>query len=122
MKGVPITNTFYMGGIGTVRGYETYSLTPRDANGLRIGGRYMFTNSIEASYGVLEAINMRIAAFFDYGMIGKNSFNEINRMSWGLALEWVSPIGPLVFVFPFAINPQPNDNTSSFEFTMGTRF
>ncbi|MBR7118273.1 MAG: outer membrane protein assembly factor BamA [Helicobacteraceae bacterium] len=122
IKGVPITNTFYMGGIGTVRGYETYSLTPKDANGLRIGGRYMFTNSIEASYGVLEAINMRIAAFFDYGMIGKNSFNEINRMSWGLALEWVSPIGPLVFVFPFAINPQPNDNTSSFEFTMGTRF
>lgn len=122
MKGVPITNTFYMGGIGTVRGYQAYSLAPRDANGLRIGGRYMFTNSIEASYGVLEAINMRIAAFFDYGMIGKNNFNEINRMSWGLALEWVSPIGPLVFVFPFAINPQPNDNTSSFEFTMGTRF
>ena len=121
-KGVPITNTFYMGGIGTVRGYETYSLTPRDANGLRIGGRYIFTNSVEVSYGILEAIDMRFAAFFDYGMVGRDTFNEIDRMSWGLALEWVSPIGPLVFVFPFAINPQPNDNTSSFEFTMGTRF
>lgn len=121
-KGVPITDTFYMGGIGTVRGYETYSLTPRDANGLRIGGRYIFANSIEASYGFLEAVNMRISAFFDYGMIGKDRFDEISRMSWGLALEWVSPIGPLVFVFPFAINPKENDDTSSFEFTMGTRF
>lgn len=122
IKGVPITNTFYMGGIGTVRGYETYSLTPRDTNGLRIGGRYIFANSIEASYGFLSAINMRIAAFFDYGMIGRDKFNEIDRMSWGLALEWVSPIGPLVFVFPFAINPKEGDNTSNFEFTMGTRF
>lgn len=121
-KGVPITDTFYMGGIGTVRGYETYSLTPRDANGLRIGGRYIFANSVEASYGFLEAVNMRIAAFFDYGMVGKDRFDEIARMSWGLSLEWVSPIGPLVFVFPFAINPKENDNTSSFEFTMGTRF
>ncbi len=122
IKGIPITSTFYMGGIGTVRGYETYSLTPRDANGLRIGGRYIFANSIEASYGFLEAVNMRISAFFDYGMIGKDRFDEISRMSWGLALEWVSPIGPLVFVFPFAINPKENDDTSSFEFTMGTRF
>ncbi|RAX55218.1 outer membrane protein assembly factor BamA [Helicobacter sp. 16-1353] len=121
-KGVPITNTFYMGGIGTVRGYTTYSLTPRDRNGLRIGGNYIFANSVEVSYGLLEAINMRVSAFFDYGMIGVKRFDEIARMSWGLALEWVSPIGPLVFVFPFAINPQEGDDISRFEFTMGTRF
>ncbi len=128
---VPITDTYYMGGIGTVRGYETYSLSPRDyacsstsgeCVNLRIGGNYMFTNSVEVSYGFLESINMRIAAFFDYGMLGKKSFNEIARMSWGLALEWVSPIGPLVFVFPFAINPKSGDDVSHFEFTMGTRF
>lgn len=119
---LPITSTFYMGGIGTVRGYETYSLTPRDTSNLRIGGKYIFANSVEISYGLLDAINMRFAAFFDYGMIGKDNFNEIARMSWGLALEWVSPIGPLVFVFPFAIDPKDGDNTSSFEFTMGTRF
>lgn len=119
---LPITDTFYMGGIGTVRGYRTYSLTPKDKNGLRIGGNVMFTNSVEASWGFLEAINMRIATFFDYGMIGKKRFDEIARMSWGLSLEWVSPIGPLVFVFPFAINPKTDDEISKFEFTMGTRF
>lgn len=119
---LPITSTFYMGGIGTVRGYRTYSLSPVDNVGIRIGGRYLFSNSVEASWGLLEALNMRLAAFFDYGMIGKDSFSQTARMSWGLSLEWVSPIGPLVFVFPFALNPQPNDSTSSFEFTMGTRF
>lgn len=119
---LPINETFYMGGIGSVRGYETYSISPLDNNGLRIGGRYLFTNSFEVSYGLLEAINMRLSLFFDYGMIGRNNFNEFMKMSWGGALEWVSPIGPLVFVFPFAINPKEGDRTSKFEFTMGTRF
>lgn len=120
---VPITSKFYMGGISSVRGYQISSLTPRDATGqIRIGGDYMMTHSAELSYGVLEKAQMRLALFFDYGMIGLNSFNETTRSSWGLAVEWVSPMGPIVLVFPQAINPQPGDRTSSFEFTMGTRF
>lgn len=134
--GIPITDAFYMGGIGTVRGFKNSMVSPTQCNYnnplwfdcLRIGGNYMFANSVEISYGIFEAINMRIAAFFDFGMIGKKNFNEIKVMSAGLALEWVSPIGPLVFVFPFPIQSSKlglyyNKNyTSNFEFTMGTRF
>ena len=119
---LPINETFYMGGIGTVRGYESNSLSPLDNDGLRIGGKYVFANSFEVSYGIFESINMRLALFFDFGMLGKNNITEIMRMSWGGAIEWVSPIGPLVFVFPVAINPKLGDRTSNFEFTMGTRF
>ena len=124
-----ITSKFYMGGITSVRGYQISSLTPRyyptDGSypqGIRVGGNYMMTNSVELSYGILEKAQMRLAVFYDYGMIGVDSINETVRQSWGLAIEWVSPIGPLVLVFPQAINPQPSDYTSSFEFTMGTRF
>lgn len=122
--GVPITDTFYLGGIGTVRGYNSSRVSPKDAAGRLIGGRYLFTNSVELSFGLIEAINMRLAGFFDYGMVGRNNFNEIAVMSAGLAIEWISPIGPLVFVVPFAINPPKafKDEVSNFEFTMGTRF
>lgn len=129
-KGVPITDRFYLGGIGTVRGYNSSQVSPYEPNpscsGGRciIGGNYMFANSVELSLGLIEAINMRLAGFFDYGMVGRHKFNEIAVMSAGLAIEWISPIGPLVFVVPFAINP-PNDfkdEVSKFEFTMGTRF
>lgn len=123
----PITSKFYMGGITSVRGYQISSLTPRYytssyPQGIRVGGNYMMTNSVELSYGILEKAQMRLAVFYDYGMIGVDSINETMRQSWGLAIEWVSPIGPLVLVFPRAINPAPNDYTSTFEFTMGTRF
>lgn len=130
VNGVPITDTFYLGGIGTVRGYNSSRVSPKDdtkycySEPCRIGGKYMFANSVEISYGIIEAINMRIAGFFDFGLIGRHRFDEIMVMSAGLAIEWISPIGPLVFVVPFAINPPKEfkGDTSHFEFTMGTRF
>lgn len=123
-NGIPITDTFYLGGIGTVRGYNSSRVSPKDPIGRLIGGRFMFANSVELSFGLVEAINMRLAGFFDYGMIGQHRFDEIAVMSAGLAIEWISPIGPLVFVVPFAIKPPDKfkDEVSKFEFTMGTRF
>lgn len=123
-NGIPITDTFYLGGIGTVRGYNSSRVSPKDLSERLIGGRFMFANSVELSFGLVEAINMRLAGFFDYGMIGRHKFDEIAVMSAGLAIEWISPIGPLVFVVPFAINPPARfkDEVSKFEFTMGTRF
>ena len=129
----PTTNFFSMGGISTVRGYQSGSLSPSPigAEGFYVGGNYMFTNSIELSYGLFEALQMRISAFYDFGLIGNHkrdiapfvlSNEPIMRQSAGLAIEWVSPIGPIVLVFPWAINPKPWDKTSNFEFTMGTRF
>lgn len=120
---VPITSKFYMGGISSVRGYQVSSLTPRDPTGIiRIGGNYMMTHSAELSYGILEKAQMRLALFVDYGMIGTDSLSETTRSSWGFAIEWISPMGPIVLVFPQPIDPQPGDRTSRFEFTMGTRF
>ncbi|WP_233709521.1 outer membrane protein assembly factor BamA [Helicobacter pametensis] len=128
----PINNLFSMGGISTVRGYQSGSLSPAPigADGLYVGGNYMFTNSVELSYGILESLQMRLSVFYDFGIIGNHKRNfpyalstdPIMRQSAGLALEWVSPIGPIVLVFPWAIKPHPNDKTSNFEFTMGTRF
>lgn len=120
---VPITSKFYMGGISSVRGYQISSLTPRDPSGrIRVGGNYMMTHSAELSYGILEKAQIRLALFVDYGMIGVDSLSETTRASWGAAIEWISPMGPIVLVFPQPINPQPGDRTSRFEFTMGTRF
>lgn len=120
---VPITSKFYMGGISSVRGYQISSLTPRDPSGrIRVGGNYMMTHSAELSYGILEKAQMRLALFVDYGMIGVDSLSETTRASWGAAIEWISPMGPIVLVFPQPINPQPGDRTSRFEITMGTRF
>ena len=119
---LPIGEKFYLGGINSVRGFESRSITPRDASGLRIGGMKYFYNTVELSYNPFETAQMRFTAFYDYGTIGNDSFNEMHRNSVGLGIEWVSPIGVINFIFPRALDDKPGDDTSSFEFTMGQRF
>ncbi len=119
---LPINEKFYLGGSGALRGYRSNSVTPLGTNGVRIGGKYMALGSVETSFGLFEAVRMRFMVFFDYGIIGQNSFSEIQRSSVGAGIEWVSPLGPLSFVFPFALNLQPGDKRETFEFNMGTRF
>jgi len=114
-----------MGGIGSVRGYEPYTITSyEDVNGTRnlLGSKMSLTNTVEASIPLSKAAKMRLAFFYDYGMIGEDSFSEVKKQGYGVALEWFSPMGPINLVFSRAINPDVLDRTSSFEFTMGRKF
>ena len=119
---LPISEKFYLGGVSSLRGYESKSLTPRDKYGARIGGKHTAYGSAEFSYGLFETVQMRLGVFYDYGMIGESSFSEIKRSSAGAILEWISPIGAINFIIPRALDDKPGDNTSSFEFTMGSSF
>ena len=119
---LPVNEKFYMGGIRTVRGYSSGSLSPKDSEGRLIGGKNMFSNSLEASIPLIEAARMRLAFFIDYGMIGEDSFSEIKRSGAGAAIEWLSPMGPIQLIFATPLDDKPGDRTSSFEFSMGTKF
>ena len=118
---IPVAEKLFMGGIGSVRGYEPYSLTP-GKNGFVTGGKKRASFTVEASVPLSESAKMRVAAFYDYGMIGEDSFNEIKRSSGGVVIEWQSPMGPINLVFAKALDDKIGDRTSSFEFSMGTKF
>ena len=119
---LPVSEKFYMGGIRTVRGYSSSSISPVDEEGRLIGGKNTFSNSIEASIPLIKSANMRLTFFYDYGMIGDDSFNEISRSGAGAAIEWLSPMGPIQLIFSTPIDDEAGDRTSSFEFSMGTKF
>jgi len=87
-----------------------------------MGGTQRFSTSIEASIPLSEAAKMRLAFFYDYGMIGEDDFNEIQRSSVGAVIEWQSGFGPINLVFAHALDPEADDRTSVFEFSMGTKF
>jgi outer membrane protein insertion porin family len=123
---IPISEKLFMGGIGSVRGFNPYSLAPyNDPNdpysGLK-GGKHRASASVEASIPLSEAAKMRLAFFYDYGMIGEDDFNEITRSSTGAVIEWQSGFGPINLVFAYPIDEQTGDQTAVFEFSMGTRF
>jgi len=123
---LPLAERFYMGGLGSVRGYEAYSMPyyVNDTTGefVRVGGKQTFSNNFELSFPFIPSAKMRLSAFFDWGWIGTESLSEFSRGGYGVGLEWFSPMGPLNLVFANPYNPKPNDKTSHFEFTIGQRF
>jgi outer membrane protein insertion porin family len=124
---LPLGEKFYMGGIGSVRGYQGYSISPTnglDSNGepYKIGGTQTFSNNLEFSVPLVPEARMRATAFVDYGWIGEDSLTEIGRGGYGISLEWFSPVGPLQLVFSNPIGDKPGDDIAHFEFTIGQRF
>ncbi|MBA1437536.1 MAG: outer membrane protein assembly factor BamA [Epsilonproteobacteria bacterium] len=136
---VPLAEKFYMGGIGSVRGYESYSLSPmiKDSTGIdtyngerirRIGGTQTFSNSLEVSFPLVPKAKMRLVTYIDWGVIADTISavdlvaNNMKRSGYGVGIEWFSPVGPIQLMFSKAINPHPDDKTQTFEFTMGQRF
>ena len=118
---LPISAKFYMGGVRTVRGYESGSICDI-VNGYRVGGKYTFSNSVEASIPLIEAAKMRLTFFLDYGMIGDDSITDYKRAGTGAQIEWFSPMGPINLIFAYPLMEKSGDKTSNFEFTMGQHF
>jgi len=122
---VPLNDKLYVGGLSTLRGFDPRSLSPKKEDGstygVLTGGDRYFTNSIEASIPLVESAKMRIAAFYDYGMIGQGNF-DIKRSSVGAQLEWQSPMGAIVLVFANPLDDEQGDRTAAFEFSMGRAF
>ena len=128
---IPIAERLFMGGTGSVRGYDPYSISPT-VLGERIGGTERISSSLEASIPLSQAAKMRLAFFYDYGLIGSDpvptasgidlEFDDISRSSTGVVLEWQSAFGPINLIFAYPLDEKEGDRTSVFEFTMGTKF
>lgn len=121
---VPLDEHFYMGGLGTVRGYLAYSLPSYTTSGTArtFNATKLITNSLELSIPLVKAARVRLAFFIDYGYIGKTSFRQEGRGGYGAQVEWFSPMGPIALVFANTIDEKPGDNPNFFEFSIGRPF
>ena len=125
-KPLPFFKAFYAGGVGSVRGYESGSLGPRDIYGNTLGGKRKIVGNAELFYPILKGErSVRISGFFDAGQIYVNGFQpefENFRFSAGVGLAWNSPIGPLKFSYAIPLNDIPADRIQKFQFQVGTVF
>jgi len=124
---IPTAEKLFMGGVGSVRGFNPYSLSPSLTTGELVGGTKRISGSLEASIPLSEAAKMRLAFFYDYGVVSLDSevniaIDSVARSSTGVVLEWQSAFGPINLIFAHPLDDKPGDNTAVFEFSMGTRF
>ena len=125
-KPYPIFKNFYVGGINSVRGYETASLGPVDVFGTPLGG----TRRLNFQTEVLTPLpggdrTLRIFGFLDGGWVwGKDDTVSLNdlRFASGIGISWISPLGPMKFSYAYPINNKTGDKLQRFQFSIGTGF
>ena len=125
-KPLPFFKAFYAGGVGSVRGFESSSLGPRDVFGNVLGGKRKIVANAELFYPLLAGQQaVRLSGFADLGQIyldGKQPEYESFRYSAGIGLAWNSPMGPLKFSYAYPLNEEPGDKIQKFQFQMGSVF
>lgn len=141
-KDVPIDEKFYLGGISTLRGYSSRTVSPfveskgtsQTINGevtavntnLYTGGDSEFYSNTEYVIPLLKDAGLKGVAFFDIGnsVDGLQNIGKKLQMSYGGGIRWFSPIGPLRLEYGIPINPRLglDDKKGRLEFSIGSFF
>lgn len=88
---VPPSQRFFAGGGSSVRGYGYQEISPTNADGDDIGGRYLAVGSIETDYNFYK--KFYLAAFVDSGAVA-NAIGDMDfKTGVGVGLRWESPVG-----------------------------
>ena len=127
---LPFFKNFFGGGVGSVRGYTTNTLGPKDPNNnaIAIGGNRLFIANAELLFpfpGSKTDKSLRLSLFADAGNVygpGDTFGTASLRYSAGTALTWYSPVGPLKLSYAVPIHKQPLDNIERLQFTLGQTF
>ena len=112
-----------------LRGFEKGKVGPKDGEDF-VGGNYAMASNFEVSLPNLlpESTKTDVGLFLDFGNIWEvdydaniNDSNKI-RSSIGVSTQWLSPIGPMSFVFAQNLSKEKTDITEFFNFSLGTTF
>ncbi len=129
-KEFPITKNYFVGGIGSVRGYAPGSLGPQYYNTVigayqPTGGQSKIVTNVEYTFPVPGSgtdKTLRLFTFVDGGNAYGENINLVLRYSYGLGLSWISPLGPLKFSYGIPYKSLPTDNIQRLQFQVGTAF
>ena len=136
---IPLDEKFYLGGINTLRGYGSRTVSPfksteqndpvtgviTGTQRVYLGGDTEAIFNAEYLLPLIKEAGLKGVLFFDAGNsvdgIG-NAFSTL-RTSYGFGIRWFSPIGPLRLEYGKPLNPRKGvDGSSRLEFSIGNFF
>jgi outer membrane protein insertion porin family len=137
----PFFKNYFVGGVSTVRGYDTSSVGPRELNSdgteYTVGGTKKLVGNVELLFPVpllKDSKQWRMSIFMDAGSAWDNAstshlapdscngMGDCMRYSAGFGASWYSPFGPIRVYLAEPLNDKPGDKTQVFQFQMGSQF
>jgi outer membrane protein insertion porin family len=127
---VPIDEKFFIGGIYSIRGFESREVGPRDEFGDFIGGETEAYFNFEYIFPLYEALSIKGVTFFDVGNAWSSDdvWGEDDtafaswRYSTGLGIRWLSPLGPMRFEYGWNLDARDYEDNGKFDFMIGRFF
>lgn len=96
-RSIPLSERFLLGGEGSLRGYDRYSLGPPDPRpNIGGSGTHLINLNLELRYRLRSP--WEVALFLDSGDL-ENRASELRperfALSWGVGLRYLTPVGPI---------------------------
>lgn len=125
-NGLPVYERFYLGGLNSIRGFDSGKVSPTDPEtGERIGGDKMWFTNFELIFPVLTEQGVNGVLFYDMGRVFNDdedwAFDEFEK-AVGLGIRWFSPMGPLRLEWGYNLDPADDEDESVWDFSIGGVF
>ncbi len=127
---LPVYEKFYLGGLNTIRGFDSGKISPLELNNdgvtySKIGGEKMWYGNLEWIFPIVKEIGLKGLVFFDLGNVYTDSETwDIAdlRYSTGLGFRWLSPMGPLRLEWGWNLDPEEGEKQGVWDFSIGGTF
>jgi translocation and assembly module TamA len=119
---VPPQRRFYVGGGGTLRGYDFQSVSPRNGHNDIIGGLSFVSASAEFRFKITDTIGL--VPFVDAGSAYRGSTPTFGGLRYGagLGVRYYTAIGPLRADVAVPINRRSGDSRYGIYISLGQSF
>jgi len=112
-----------------IRGFESRGVGPVD-NGDHVGGNYLAVLNFKSTFPnpIPDTLRPSTYLFYDIGNVWGVDYSDLLptsskiRSSTGIALDVVSPIGPLSFTYSIPLSKASTDKEQRFLFNIGSSF
>ena len=127
-KDVKLSDRIYAS-VSDIRGFQPRGIGPVD-NGDHIGGNNLATLSLKSTFPnpVPENLRANTFIFFDIGNVWGADYSDLIsdsskiRSSTGVAVDVMSPVGPLSFTYSIPLSKASTDKEQKFLFNIGSSF
>ncbi|WP_051185202.1 outer membrane protein assembly factor BamA [Desulfatiglans anilini] len=124
---LPVYQKFFLGGINTIRGFDYGDVSPWDpVTWDRIGGEREMVYNVEYRFPLIKEQGVVGLVFFDAGNVWTDYEPSENvsglRTSAGVGVRWYSPMGPLRLEYGKNLDPQRDEESGKWEFSVGGLF
>ncbi len=141
-KDIPIDERYFLGGLNTIRGFESRTVGPRirrfesifdpitgetvatEEDYEHFGGKKTAYLNFEYIFPLLKDMGVKGVVFFDTGNAwdtDEDYFSDM-RYSVGTGFRWHSPMGPLRVEWGYNLSPRDGEPQSDFQFSVGSFF